>query len=318
LVTITIIGMLAAMTMGALQMARNSAREAATKATIAKLNTIIMRRYESYMTRRVPIQMVYPAGNPNAGQPLTPKDAAITRLAALRDLMRMEMPDFYTDITSTHLTPYTSLLTSTPHDHDPLPTLTTEPALWKLYNTIYNRTVHAPGTDPAENAKCLYLVVSVGSPEAMEQFHESEIAADASDRLNYFVDGWGRPIYWLRWAPGFSNGSGAPTGPTYPPGASPPAPSDVQTGDPVNDHDPFDTRKVDTNAFRLVPLIYSGGSSGVPGVSWGQASQEWAYTGNPYQSYPDSQQGTMWLGSIVTAAGKQNTGIINNHHIEAR
>ena len=57
LVTITIIGMLAGMMLGALQMARNSAREAATKATIAKLNSIIMQRYESYMTRRVPIQI---------------------------------------------------------------------------------------------------------------------------------------------------------------------------------------------------------------------------------------------------------------------
>ena len=44
LVTITIISILAGMILGALHAARNSAREAATKATIAKLNTIIMRR----------------------------------------------------------------------------------------------------------------------------------------------------------------------------------------------------------------------------------------------------------------------------------
>ena len=57
LVTITIIGMLAAMMLGALQVARQAGREYATKATIAKLNNIIMQRYESYLTRRVPIQI---------------------------------------------------------------------------------------------------------------------------------------------------------------------------------------------------------------------------------------------------------------------
>ena len=46
---------LAAMTLGVLQAPRNSGREYATKATIAKLNNIIMQRYESYLTRRVPI-----------------------------------------------------------------------------------------------------------------------------------------------------------------------------------------------------------------------------------------------------------------------
>ena len=55
LVTISIIAILTGLVFGALQMARATAREAATKATIAKLNTIIMARYESYMTRRVPI-----------------------------------------------------------------------------------------------------------------------------------------------------------------------------------------------------------------------------------------------------------------------
>ncbi|MCE5302216.1 MAG: type II secretion system GspH family protein, partial [Planctomycetaceae bacterium] len=54
LVTITIIGILAGMVMGVLRTARESARESATRATIAKLNNIIMNRYESYLTRRVP------------------------------------------------------------------------------------------------------------------------------------------------------------------------------------------------------------------------------------------------------------------------
>ena len=88
LVVVVIIAILAAMVLGALQMARQAAREAATKATIAKLNNIIMQRYESYLTRRVPIN--------TSG--MAPSVAATNRLAALRDLMRMEMPERWSDI----------------------------------------------------------------------------------------------------------------------------------------------------------------------------------------------------------------------------
>ena len=98
LVTITIIGMLAGMMYGALLMARDSAREAATKATIAKLNTIIMRRYESYMTRRVPLNLSTDPG----GARLTPAQIAQDRLYAMRDLMRMEMPDRIQDVPTPH------------------------------------------------------------------------------------------------------------------------------------------------------------------------------------------------------------------------
>jgi type II secretory pathway pseudopilin PulG len=301
LVTITIIGLLAGMTLGALQMAGNAGKEAATKSTIAKLNSIIMQRYESYMTRRVPISTTG----------LSPTDAAKARLCALRDLMRMEMPDFFSDITTAPLPPsaYSSLLTP----HATLPTLTTDPALRTIYNRIY--TNKTPSTS-AENAKCLYLVVSVGSPEAMEQFNESEIGVD-SDGWQYFVDGWGRPIMWLRWAPGFSNGSGSPPGVN-----NPRAPSDIQTGDSVNDHDPFDTRNVQPTAFHLIPLIYSFGPDGKSGISLGNTTPAYTYTGDPFgYSYTGGTPSrTMWLGTVINFGTDANCAYdnITNHHIEQR
>ena len=87
LVVISIIAILSAMSFEALQLAREAARERSTQATIAKLNNIILRRYESYVTRRVPIRI--PPGT-------TPHYAARCDLAALRDLMRMEMPERWT------------------------------------------------------------------------------------------------------------------------------------------------------------------------------------------------------------------------------
>ena len=63
MVTISIIGILAALSFGAVSAARESARVNATRATIAKLHAILMKQYESYMTRRLPLGLlVYPQG----------------------------------------------------------------------------------------------------------------------------------------------------------------------------------------------------------------------------------------------------------------
>ena len=230
LVTITIIGILAGVTFGALQMARHTGREAATKATIAKLNNIIMERYETYMTRRVPISTI---GN----EPATGRSGhGWTRSATF---MRMEMPDARADVTSGAVT---FAWGSVP-----------EPALHRIYALN-------PPSATNDSAQCLFLTVSVGSPESMEQFSQSEIGV-TSDNHRVFVDGWGTPIAWLRWAPGFSNWHGV-TNPPAPAGSS-----DIQTGNPLTDADPFDPRNVDVDsatppnprAFHLIPLICSAG-----------------------------------------------------------
>jgi len=280
-VTITIIGIMAGMMMGALQMARNSGKESATKATITKLNSIIMQRYESYMTRRVPIQI--PVGT-------TPAVAARMRLDAIRDLMRMEMPDHYADIANPQ---YSYGWGSVP-----------EPALHRLYNQKY--TAKAPTAGLNELAKCLFLVVSLGSPEAMEQFNQSEIGID-SDGWQYFIDGNGASISFLRWAPGVSSPYTSPLGfPGF---------SDVQSGDAVNDHDPFDTRNIDAAAFRLVPLIYS--SYGLTDASClFSGGSSYKYQGNPFATFTDPVSSkSLYVGTPTSNA---MAGIITNHHIEQR
>jgi hypothetical protein len=83
-------------------------------------------------------------------------------------------------------------------------------------------------------------------------FNQRDFADTDDDGMPEFIDGWGRPIGFLRWAPGFR--------------------SDMQTGDPVNDHDPFDPRKVDTLAYRVFPLIYSAGPDGAYGDDAGGTS----------------------------------------------
>jgi hypothetical protein len=96
---------------------------------------------------------------------------------------------------------------------------------------------------------------------------------------------------WLRFAPGFL--------PPY---------SDIQTGDPIKDHDPFDPRRVEAGAFKLTPLIYSAGPDGV----YGLGTNTGAYTGNPFDN------ASITLGQPL--AGKEGNVYdnITNHHIEAR
>jgi len=337
------------MLLGALHASSEAGKEHATKATITKLHNIIMERYESYMTRRMPIS--------TTGMP--PQVAAEYRLWVLRDLMRMEMPDAFSDVQGRSAYPDTSAVdrpdnipleldavtiqsfswpgmperTGNPAfvvngDHwvvgimprftDPPGTpptycnvqrKITTPALARLYwQSLNSGTTPSPDNSPAQ---CLYMVVSMGSPEALEHFNQNEIGTVGGRPV--FIDGWGNPIMWLRWAPGFS--SCQDLGFT--------GPSEIQTGiaqayqlkdDSGNllfnpdgtpmmsgeDHDPFDSRKVDADAFLLVPLIYSAGSDGVYDID---LVAGYMFAGNPFAD--------MTLGQPMVG-GRQYDNITNH------
>lgn len=325
LVVIVIIGIMAGMVLGALNAARNTAREAATKATITKLNAIVMQKYESFMTRRLYVD--------TAGLP--PVVAAQYRLFVLHDLMRMEMPERRNDSAGTSAYPDTSaadmplnIARDLPVDKWSWPTGWTytppggaDPNNWTiqgpngtftiprklpppaLATVIWNSIKANPGDADGKNgsAEALYRLVSLGSPEAMEQFNHSEIGDTDQDACPEFLDGWGRPIYFLRWAPGFSNWKGV---------ANPPAQvgySEIQTGNPTEDHDPFDTSFVDAFAFELIPLIYSSGANDDPQIDMG---------------YNYTYDGTMFsrteFMSIGTPQSESAAGNITNHNIDIR
>src|SRR5262245_20885808 len=93
LIVMMIIGIMAAMALSALSGATELAREQRTRAIISKLDQLIMERYEGYRTRAVPIRI--PATSTTAQGT---RYAAMIRLYALRDLMRMELPERITDV----------------------------------------------------------------------------------------------------------------------------------------------------------------------------------------------------------------------------
>lgn len=297
LVVIAIIAILTSMVFGVYKAAQATAKEAATKATITKLHNIIMKRYESYLTRRVPIS--------TAG--LTPYQAAQDRLYAIRDIMRMEMPDRQFDIPTDAGTGGTATYDAPivlPNSKLSVPI----PALGRLY---YNRITSKPPTGDGQNAAAefLYMIVSMGSPEAMEQFSQAEIGDTDGNGYPEFLDGWGRPIFFLRWAPGFT-----PYSNTQQKDATDPQ---------VHFHDPFDSRGVDADAYQLIPLIYSGGSIDDPGLlTESSASGKNYHYGDPKNpggmfSGPTGYDSSTFL-QIGTPSGNNGKGNITNHNIEMR
>jgi hypothetical protein len=280
LIAISIMGLMAAAALFALASAQESARETKTRGTIAKLHGLLMDRWESYHTRRLPIQL-----------PPQPSKADEARLRALRELLRLEMPDRWSDIT------------------DNPTVLPFRPALTDAYRRRYFALQQERGsgfpTAQFQGAECLYLIVTLAAADesgGIEQFRASEIGDTDGDGMPEFLDGWGRPISYLRWAPGFV----APL-------------SDLQSGDPNKDPDPFDPRRLDKQAFALFPLVYSAGPDGRFGIksdgadSSGQNLSYARNQNNPYVQLPDGRIGVPVDEDSGTVGGTDHVDNLHNH-----
>ena len=257
---IAIIGILSGMALGALAKAREAGKLAATKATVAKLNDLVMKRYETYRTRRIPWNLAL-VGEGNWAQ------YALFRTVAIRALMLMEMPQCWDEI-----------------KHPPVFAIggqdLMQPSLSVMYLAKYNLiTQYNPSTNTYKNppapdhqqAKCLYLWVMTAMPEAKALFRPEEINMSIDgDNWPVFVDGWGHPIGFLRWAPGASSWS------------------DIQIADLVNHHDPFD------------PMLTENGSGSFAAKPPAQGGLSWP---NPaYQLYP-----LIFAGVLGKVTGKNST-----------
>lgn len=174
LVSITIIVILASVTLYAMASVQKTAQIQRTKSQIARLHELIAEKWESYETRRVPIATRLP----------------LDRLHVLREIMRMELPDRKSDVLADPVTP--------------IP----RPPLSRYY---FRRAVRAgwdsdDETSGYQGAECLYMIVSrieVGEASALEFFSESEIGDVDGDGMPEILDAWGNPIEFFRWAPGF-------------------------------------------------------------------------------------------------------------------
>ena len=266
MIVTSILAVLASAVLFALFGVNEDAKEARTRAQIAKIHEMLLAKWESYETRAVRISL--PAGLQLRPEPFSDQantlgvlngrwDAgeevgtgyttgvARFRLDLLRDLMRMELPDRITDVLEGPANinpgyPGISVAIQIP-----------EPSVHRSYKrraqALAGASWATAWTRQAQGAECLYLIVASireGDVNGLDTFRESEIGDTDGDGMPEILDGWGNPIEFLRWAPGHL--------------------SEMQSGDPTNDSDPFDPLRVDTRpVYRLVPLVYSAGRDGI-------------------------------------------------------
>ncbi len=277
LVTISIIAVLASLVLVGLAGVQETARRDRTRAQIAKIDSMIGEKWESFRTRRLPL--VLP---PNL--PLNERE--MLRVEAMRALMVMELPDSRREVRDA--------LTSTPNS-----------SLWLAYRRAarrflinkhrlnesstplastpqFNNIINQYWSDNQESAECLYLILSQifeDDQAALEFFPERERGDVDNDGMPEIIDAWGTPIRFIRWAPGitpYENFNFSAFSNRYPavPGI-PGTPQDSETPDPLN---PRQVMRVSGGVgvappnrvlYALYPLILSAGSDKVADIEFG-------------------------------------------------
>ena len=343
LVVISIIGILASMTLFTLYGVREDTKERRAHAEVSKINELMMQHWEAYRTRAVAVSVPYG---------VDPSASSQRRLSALRELMRMELPDRKSDL----LFP----VTESPANLADKPLfLKSRPALWRAYIRRARQQVighyglaatdvdawkdDARWTPLHQHAECLYMILATmrdGDITGLDFFTEGEIGDADNDGMPEILDPWGVPIYFLRWAPGFRSD-------IQPGDLKPAAPGNAGSGN----GDLFDPLKVDprwsdsipdNDPFILFPLIMSAGRdkafdilvdflplpfpqplpwlldyNNPPSVSPPLQN----FPNDPYVTYEHATLGPVQIGVVADVNGDGVAGYadnITNHLIEVR
>lgn len=230
MVVITIIGILSSMSMLVITGVQRSSRASQTEAMIQRLDAAISDHYESYTYRRIDVPR-----NLN----VSPVEIAKIRRHFLLDTMRMEMPGNWYEA----LRPQAGYPSGNFYNRPNSDVTAPDSALRRTYQLYFEQAVKNVKDDQgftfqfdgdgfltqacldelaqdedineilsgdSAPAKLLYLIVMNVNPETRELFSNRGVSTSPKDGLPYFVDGWDRPIYFLRWAPGFSGSQRQP------------------------------------------------------------------------------------------------------------
>jgi len=209
LVVIMLIGIMSSFVLVALAGVTTQAKEDRTRAQIMKIHELLMQQWEEYQYRRVPPTKRMRTAM-QTGATLSSVDMAQQRLLALRELMRMEMPTYISDVANpAHFIAGSAGVA------------TYQPARWRAYNQrasqanfdwlhpekIGDKDIRKAVSD-YQQAECLYLILSQirdADSSALEFFTEKEIGDVDGDGMKEILDGWGNPIRWMLWAPGYTS-----------------------------------------------------------------------------------------------------------------
>ncbi|MFN7731492.1 MAG: type II secretion system protein [Pirellula sp.] len=229
LVAIGLIGFVASMFLVAYRGAAAEATRMRSMSTIRKIHEVLIARMQEYENLPVAFTTPIPA---NAVPVLAPNQPGYepatllierARLAGLRELMCIEMPDHPDDIKyTTEWLDYEGLLPTTFratglqfwNGSAYVPVVAQVPETTRM-SRIRNalRMPDSPVSRPIvnwevtnANAELLYLIVedsTLNGTSAMEMFGRTEIGDTDGDGLREFLDANRRPIQWIRWPSGF-------------------------------------------------------------------------------------------------------------------
>lgn len=324
MVTMAIIALLASFLIGSLYMAQQAANRDRTKAIIARLDAAMKQRWEAYQWRPIPLSMDQAVTNWNArrgssGSALSTtaiSDLHVAKLGTQREILRIEMPSRWSDLDQPLLfLPQWKNSSGS----DITPSASAVPfsggtsigfRLCTMHNLLKSSSTNPGGATAATNynnktnvsAEFLYMILTnemPGAPSIRSQLAEHEIGDTDQDGALEIIDGWGNPIYFQRWVPGFT-----PL-------------SDVQRNDAQNSHDALDIRRVDPTAYQLYPLIYSVGPDGMSGLGMALDSPEHAYGTAANMNNPFSNPN---IGAPVTSGNElgRHYDNVHNHTLNAK
>lgn len=308
LASIVILGVLFAIAASSMANLEAQSRVERTKTIIARLDQLISEKYESYKTRAIPLRI--PART-------SPQNAALIRLYAIRELMRMELPDRGSDLNDgpQDIPVVVDIDPATP-GLQPGKLRLPQPSAWKAMRA---RMPSGWATDPSPShagAECLYMIVSTirqGESRAIDFLTASEIGDTDGDGAPEILDGWGEPIQFLRWAPGYVKENG---------------PLTMQTNDAKISPDPFDPLRVDprysdtdgsNDPYALKPLIFSPGRNRKHDIDV-RGSLNYA-TAGPYAPSDPYYFDTRLVGTPFDTDGdgyNSSSDNITNHYFEVR
>ena len=238
MVVFVIITILAGLSLAGLAGSRQRAKIDKTRTTIRKISEAIGPTYESYLRRRYPLTQNIPNRRSLASQ----------KLSATRTQMAYEMPDTWKDVFDNGASGVVATVLALNASRATTGPIVVPTASMLAYADFKKNGVNWSKSNPLyDSAECLYMILARSglNPDIMEQFHTAEIGDKDSDGAPEFWDGWGNPISFLRWAPGFSS------------------PVQLTTA-----ADPMDPQKADSNGgYALIPLIVSSGPDGLPGLT---------------------------------------------------
>ena len=307
LMVIMIIGILAGVSITVTRQVYHTARVAKTNATLQKLDRVILEMYAEYENRRVP--------SPNFGSsPVAAQVTQAARLWFLRDMIRMEMPCNWEEVRTAPISfrfqhdtnaPPTALVYVPPSPLRQLYEKAYEKAIYDLTKSVVDGGQGLSSIEAQRivnryaSAKCLFLIVMYGNPEARELFFDSEIATD-DDGLSYFVDGWGNPIYFLRWAPGLV--------------LSERQPCVLGPNQNAHDWDSLDDKKANASNERGDPLDPTEVGGIIKSYSYNSVNSRWEFEIDLTKEWPSTtqwpntspQRGWALLPVVMSSGGVRN------------